>query len=128
MLEMIKRFTRKGRRKMDEAVQRLRVSKISSSEPVLAFWRDHGRQWALEEASFDDLSRVAEIAERVSGKGDAAAALGVEAELREIWRAGFSDPADAYGWNEMDDKLPAAAFLAFIRGAHEVWRSTEQKI
>lgn len=113
---------------MQDAVERLRLSKVAASEPVLAFWKEHGRDWALHEGDHADVARVAAIAKRVAGKSDAVAAGEVSAEFREIWRAGFSDREEAYGWNEMGDGLPDAALLAFARGAAEAFAEVESKV
>lgn len=113
---------------MHDAVQRLRLSKAATSDPVLGFWREHGREWALGEASHEDLSRIAAAVERTEGKPEAAAAAEVVADFREVWRVGFADATDAYGWNEMNDGLPDAALLAFAKGAYDGWLEVRERI
>jgi hypothetical protein len=107
---------------MNSVLRRLRISRVAVSEEVLDFWRSHGAEWAREEADFGDLERVAKIVDKTRGMIDQAAAAQVAADFREIWRAGFSDPRDAFGWNEMNDGLPEAALLAFARGAHSAFQ------
>lgn len=113
---------------MRDAFQRLRLSKAATSDPVLGFWREHGREWALGEASHEDLSRIAAVVERAKGKSEIAAAGAIVADFREIWRAGFADAADAYGWSEMNDGLPDIALLAFARGAYDGSLEAKEKL
>lgn len=83
----------------------------------MAFWRAHGAEWAREDAAPQDLARVHEFVASVEGLPDREAAARIAARFREVWNAGFSSPAEAWGWDEMGDQLPDLAMLYFARGA-----------
>lgn len=117
-----------GRQYMDDMIHRLRVEREATSDAVLSFWRNHGRDWAGEEASYDDLKFLGELSERVAGMTPANRAADVEATLRSVWRSGFINPAEAFGWNDMNEGLPAAAFVAFVEGVGEKWAEAKTKL
>ncbi len=93
------------------------------AQEVNAFWRAHGAEWAREEASPEDLARVSDFVAAVEGLAEKEAGTRIAARFREVWNTGFSSPADAWGWNEMNDRLPDAMLLSFSRGAAEEYRS-----
>jgi hypothetical protein len=93
-------------------------------DALTAFWRDHGKQWAQEEANPADLERMAGLARKVAHLGQGERQAVIVAELQGIWTKGFANPADAFGWDEMNDQLPASALVAFIEGAREKWEET----
>ena len=98
---------------------KLRVAAGFGNDEVMAFWREHGAEWAREEASPDDLDRIAGFLDSVKGLSDREAAAKLATLFRQVWNAGFSSPEEAWGWEEMGDRLPDAALLAFARGAGE---------
>lgn len=116
------------RQDMGDMIHRLRVEREATSDTVLAFWRGHGRDWADEEASYDDLKFFGELSERVADMTPANRAAEVEATLRSVWRSGFINPAEAFGWNDMNEGLPAAAFVAFVEGVGEKWVEAKSKL
>lgn len=85
---------------------------------LLGFWRAHGRDWARDEASAEDLRAVAAIARRARFGGARRARAAFEA----IWAAGFS-AGDGPDWRVIPDHLPDAAWLAFAQGAAEVFQA-----
>lgn len=94
---------------------------------VKAFWHAHGAEWAREEARPEDLARVVDIVAAVEDLPEKEAVTRIAARFREVWNDGFSSPADAWGWNEMNDRLPDAMLLSFARGAageHRLWRGS----
>lgn len=105
---------------MDEVGRRRHVAEIASGAPVLQFWHEHGAQWAKEEASAEDRARILEIAEKLKGAADERATAIAVSELKAVWAGGFPSGSDAFGWDEMNDRLPDAALLAFVRGAASV--------
>jgi hypothetical protein len=96
-------------------------------DTLTAFWRDHGKQWAQEEATASDLARIADLARRVAGMPQDEQKATVVAELQAIWEKGFATQDDAFGWDEMNDQLPPSALVAFIEGAREKWEETSFK-
>ena len=111
-----------------EMVKRLRVDRDAESEEVLGFWRDHGTIWAREEATYKQIELLAEIALRTRGLKNGAAIDQVTVALKAIWKNGFADPADAYGWDEMTDRLPRSAYLAFIQGVERAWNEVRNDL
>lgn len=97
-------------------------SSAADPERILAFWREHGREWASREALPQDLAVVASLSERVHGLGAHEREADVTAALRKIWAEGFSNPDDAFPWDGMNDGLRPAALLAFVEGAGSVWK------
>ncbi|MEO1135531.1 MAG: hypothetical protein AAFW68_02835 [Pseudomonadota bacterium] len=125
---MLIRGIRKVRAKVNQLLQRLRVSKLSESPALEEFWRSHGSDWAREEAEYADIAFIGGLAERVESlPRDRAIRETVEA-LKTVWRDGFSSPEDALSWNEMNDRLPDSAILAFVEGVALVWREVKEKV
>tara|TARA_R110000868_G_scaffold10697_5_gene51963 strand:- start:2316 stop:2705 length:390 start_codon:yes stop_codon:yes gene_type:complete len=116
MILLMKKVYRKVMRRMDDIARRRHVSEVATRSDVLDFWRDHGAQWATEEASSEDRARIAQIAQKIKGMSDERATEAAVSELQSIWQEGFPSGDDAFGWNEMNDRLPDAAMLAFVRG------------
>jgi hypothetical protein len=104
---------------------KLRLVTGFGNEDVMAFWRAHGAEWAREEATPEDLARVSGFVAAVEGLPDKVAAKRTAAHFREVWSKGFTSPADAWGWDEMNDRLPDAVMLSFARGAAEEFRSRQ---
>jgi hypothetical protein len=101
--------------------RRRRIALSASDDRLAAFWLAHGREWGQQHATEADLKRIGSLAMRVGRLGEGPAASEVTAEFKSIWATGFADPADAFGWDDMNDQLPASAMVAFVRGAGEVW-------
>ena len=100
----------------------LRVATGFGNEEVMAFWREHGAEWAREDATPEDLARISGFVASVEGLPDKDAAAHIAARFREVWNTGFSSPAESWGWDEMGDRLPDLAMLSFARGAAEQFR------
>src|SRR5262245_44369060 len=118
---------------MDEAdkqemVRRLRLSRQTESPEVLQLWRDHGTEWAREEASYSDISFIASIAQATSKLSDEEAAEDAVSELKKAWREGWAKPLEPYGWNEMNDHLPPSAYLAFVQGVELAWNDVKDRV
>lgn len=111
-----------------EMVKRLRVSRDSESPEILEFWRQHGMEWAREEAAFGELQRLVEISKAASALPAEAGALHAVSELKAIWRAGWSASSEAYGWDEMNDMLPASAYRAFLQGVEAAWNEVSDRL
>jgi hypothetical protein len=116
MILLLKKAYRRVMRHMDDIARRRRVSEVATRSDVLEFWRDHGAQWASEEASVEDRARIVAIAQKINGMTDGRATQAAISELQAIWQEGFPAGDDAFGWNEMNDHLPDEAMLAFVRG------------
>lgn len=101
---------------------RYRIATGFGSKEVNAFWHEHGATWAREEASPEDLARISDIVAAVEGLREHEAATRIAARFREVWSAGFASPAEAWGWDEMNDRLPDVMLLSFARGAAEEYR------
>lgn len=93
----------------------------ASQNALGAFWRDHGPQWAEEEASPADLEIIAGLSRRIAGLNQGERESIVVRDLKAIWQNGFSVSAEGFGWDEMNDQLPASALVAFVDGAREHW-------
>jgi hypothetical protein len=123
---MLRRFVGRVKRaiawRANRVRGRVRIATGVGNEEVMAFWRAHGADWAREEASPEDLARVADIVAAVEGLPEKEAVTRIAARFREVWNAGFSSPAEAWGWDEMNDRLPDAMLLSFARGAAEEHR------
>lgn len=105
---------------MDDIARRRHVSEVAIRSDVLDFWRDHGVQWATDEASSEDRARIAQIAQNIERMSDERATEAAVSQLQSIWQEGFPSGEGAFGWNEMNDRLPDAAMLAFVRGVAAV--------
>jgi hypothetical protein len=105
---------------------KLRIARNRNRDDLAAFWRDHGAEWARDEADPNDLRRLSEILVSTHGLSNKKAAATVALSFRQVWKDGFSSREDAFGWDEMGDKLPETALLAFARGADEVFRRERQ--
>lgn len=103
-----------------------RFARNRGPEALAAFWRDHGAEWARDEADRNDLRRISEILGSTHGLSDRKAAAKVALSFRQVWNEDFSSREDTFGWDEMGDKLPNTALLAFARGADEVFRGERQ--
>lgn len=101
---------------MNDIGRNHQTATIAIRPDVLAFWQEHGQQWAREEASSEDRAQIAAIAKSIDGLTDDRAAAIAIPKLQVIWNDGFPSGSDAFGWNEMNDRLPDAALLAFVRG------------
>lgn len=114
----------------EAAIRRLRVERDSTSDEVLRFWHDHGKTWALQEGSFQDIKRLAEVGAAARDLGSAEALSLIMSELKLIWKKGFSRSAeaDAYGWDEMNDHLPAEALAAFVQGVEAAWGEVKDRL
>lgn len=123
---MIRQFAARIVRAVQWRVARVRGNlKVASGfgrEEVMAFWRQHGAEWAREDACPNDLTRVADLVAAVEDLSEKEAASRIAARFREVWETGFSSSADAFGWTEMNDRLPDVALLSFARGAAEEYR------
>jgi hypothetical protein len=113
---------------MEDAVNQPDFSQPIQSDEVLAFWREHGRRWALEEASRDDIMKLVAISEVAASAPPEQAAGAVSAKLHQIWNEGFSGAIAPYGWDEMNDRLPETALLAFVQGVGEAWVEVKDKV
>ncbi len=89
---------------------------ISNSIDLQDFWFEHGKKWAQEEASPDDIGQISAIAKSIKNLSDKKAAPKVITALKAIWTNGFTGDDAPYGWNEMGDELPDTSMLAFVRG------------
>lgn len=103
-----------------EAEENARRDRNAVSEPVLSFWRDHGRAWAAAEASQEDLQVIRQLAARIGALRKKARERETVGSLKRIWAEGFDDSSAAFPWDGLDDRLPAAALVAFVTGAGEV--------
>lgn len=106
---------------MDLSIRRFRAAQAAESPEYLTFWKDHGREWAEKEADDASLDRVAAMVEQTGGSRKERAAA-IVAAMKAVWSSGFSNPQEAYGWEEMGDELPGSALVAFAEGAHAVWK------
>lgn len=104
----------------------LRVTGSVGNAEVGEFWRSHGAEWAREQAEPEDLSRISGFLTSLNGLPESQAAPRIAEMFRQIWDDGFSDPDGALDWNEMGDRLPDVALLAFARGADEVHRLSSE--
>lgn len=111
-----------------EMVRRLRVSRDAESPEVLEFWRQHGTEWASEEATYAEIQRLVEISKAASALPVDDVIPHIVGELRAIWRNGWPASAEAYGWDEMNDMLPPSAYLAFLQGVERAWNEVSDRL
>ena len=102
--------------------RKARLDREASSPAVLAFWRDHGRDWAIGDASDKDLDLVENLSNRIATLRRKRQEAEVASLFRQVWEKGFSNAADAFAWDGMNDRLPPAALAAFVEGATSVRR------
>ena len=110
----------------DALVRRRRIDQSADTDALRAFWREHGREWASQEASPEDLEQIASLARRVARFDKARTETEVVGELKSIWGQGFTNPVDAFGWDEMNDQLPPAAMVAFVEGVGAAWNDIQK--
>jgi hypothetical protein len=111
-----------------EMVKRLRLSRDAEAPDVLDFWRQHGTDWAREEASFTEIKRMVDICRAAAAQPMQDAAPYAVGELKAIWRAGWPGSMEPYGWDEMNDMLPALAYLAFLQGVEAAWNEVSDRV
>jgi hypothetical protein len=111
-----------------DMVKRLRLSRDAESPEVLEFWRQHGAEWAREEASFAEIRRLVDISKAAAARSAGDAATYALAELKAIWRAGWPGSVEPYGWDEMNDMLPSLAYLAFLQGVEAAWNEVSEQL
>lgn len=105
-----------------------RVEQSKHADPILSFWRSHGLDWGREEANPDDLGYLGRLAMELEPLSREQAEITVVRELKSAWATGFANPADALGWDDMNDRLPASALVAFVEGAGEAWKLSRQAL
>ena len=111
-----------------EMVRRLRLSRDSEAPEVLEFWRQHGSEWAREEATYAEIQRLVGISKAASALSGEAAVAHALSELKAIWRAGWPGSVEPYGWDEMNDMLPSSAYLAFLQGVEAAWNEVSDRL
>lgn len=109
-------------------VKRLRVSRDAESPDVIEFWRQHGTEWAREEASFAEIKRLADIAKAAAGQAPEYAIPFALGELKAIWRTGWPSLTEPYGWDDMNDMLPPSAYMAFLQGVEAAWNEVSDRL
>lgn len=95
---------------------------------MLEFWRQHGIEWARDEASFTEIKRLIDISKTAAGQQAEEAVSYVVGELKAIWRAGWTGSVEPYGWDEMNDMLPPKAYLAFLQGVESAWNEVSNRL
>ena len=128
MYAQLKSLSRRLMGRMDALMGRLRVARSAESEELKTFWRNHGREWAAEEASHADLERIGALAEQIQPMSATQREAEVVAALKAVWRDGFFDPLDSFGWDDMDDGLPASSMVAFVEGVGEAWKNVRGNV
>lgn len=111
-----------------EMVRRLRLSRDSETAEILEFWRQHGSEWAREEGTYAEIRRLVDISKTASALSGEAALSHALGELKAIWRGGWTSSSEAYGWDEMNDMLPASAYLAFLQGVEAAWNEVSDRL
>ena len=111
-----------------EMVKRLRVSRDAESPDVLEFWRQHGTEWAREEATYAEIKRLVDVSKGAAAQPPEDAAPYAVGELKAIWRTGWPGSIEPYGWDEMNDMLPASAYLAFLQGVEVAWNEVSDQL
>jgi hypothetical protein len=101
-------------------LERLAQSKAAADEEAASVGANDGEEWATDDATFDQLRRLAAM-ER-EGVLDAATANSV-AEMLAGFGLSASDTAEV--WEEMSgDRYPSAAYVrSFVEGALDASRS-----
>lgn len=100
--------------------RRRRLGDLNEGEVLTAFWWGQGRLWAEQEASPGDLKLINGLAKETAQLSGPQAEAAVVSELKSVWRKGQPNSSDAFGWDEMNDQLPASALVAFVRGAGSI--------
>ncbi len=93
----------------EAGISRLRTSKKANFEMEAAKGVAEGKQWALEEAEYEDVERIAGLTDRIEDEGDAKELL-IEATT------------DDYGRGMFDDDISDGYAEGFIKGVAEVFR------
>jgi hypothetical protein len=96
---------------------RARLDRNAASPAARDFWRNHGRDWALSDASDSDLDVVGGLASRIAALPQKHKEAEAASAFHKIWRSGFSNPTEALSWDAMNDGLSPAALVAFVEGA-----------
>ncbi|AUX76301.1 hypothetical protein NXT3_CH01729 [Sinorhizobium fredii] len=116
-------------------VERLRASKQKIDEEQRPEWIEDGRKWAAETAEYDELKRVAELAERLDAE-QPTARPDAGALFRALCEAIYQEDADSYSQEELAEQLTGDArrwpshdqLCWYIEGAQQVWDEVSDKI
>ena len=126
--------TRKGGDDMNKVIERLRASKAKIEEVERPTWIAKGREWASDEAEYEQLERVGEIS--LEDYGDENDRNGFY-RLRLLAAAGFNEPdIDTDKIKDLGEtltgttgKTPSGRQVGwFIEGAQAVWEEVEDEI
>ena len=127
MSVLVKSLGRRLKGRIGGIFRRLRNARSADSGELRAFWRNHGRDWATDEASPEDRARIVALAEKLAPMSASQQELEVVTALKAIWRDGFLDPTDAFGWDDMNDGLPASSLVPFVLGAADAGERAREK-
>ncbi|ULR43632.1 hypothetical protein [Rhizobium sp. K102] len=120
-----------GDNDMNTVIERLRASKQKIEEVQRPGWIEEGRKWAMETAEYDQLERVAQLAEL-----DAEAmAPDAGALFRALCEAIYED-GDGYLREELAEQLTGDArrwpsydqLCWYIEGVQQVWNEVSDEI
>lgn len=118
---------------MNNVVERLRASKMKIEEEQRPEWIEDGRKWATETAEYDELERVARLAERLDA--EPMAAPDADALFRAFCEVVYED-ADNYSREELAERLtgdvrrwPSYDQLCwYLEGVQQVWNEVSDEI
>ncbi|TIQ05741.1 hypothetical protein [Mesorhizobium sp.] len=121
--------TLKGDSDMTAVIERLRASKAKVEEQQRPEWTRYGRDWATDDAEYDQLVRVGKIDLDLVDEDDL---------LAELGHAMSDDPdADISEKTSLacvmmtgeEDRMPTPQQIAwYIEGAQEVWEEVRDQI
>jgi hypothetical protein len=107
---------------MEDVIERLRASKTDFAEKELADGRAHGRNWAQQHASFEDLRAVANL--DLTHETNHAALVDKTLGNTDLNR-------DDSFWQDGDEfwTLPSNEYVeGFVAGAEDIWNKVADKI
>lgn len=117
---------------MDAVIERLRASKEKTEEETRPHWKALGRQWAQQQAEYDELERVGSIDPDIYDDGGDEAAHGL---LTEIVAKVHDDDIGRHETQSFieeqtgEHKHPSYAQWCFwLEGAQDVWEEVKDQI
>ncbi|MGR9055505.1 hypothetical protein ACU8NH_06255 [Rhizobium leguminosarum] len=122
-----------GEDDMNTVIERLRASKQKIEEEQRPEWIEDGRKWAMGTAEYDELERVAQLAEQLDAEAMDPPDAG--ALFRALCEAIYED-ADGYSREELAEQLTGDArrwpsydqLCWYLEGVQQVWNEVSDEI
>ena len=106
---------------MNDVIERVRESKVEFELAQAGLGREHGREWAMKRAAYEDLKNISAL-EFINRAGSYAA------QFQRVYANG-DDSVDDF-WNDgTSDYSPSDEYVeAYVEGVKDIWNEIADKI